>query len=103
MNDKRSNPKSSAFCATGVHTAPRPGGTARIQHAQNVRIIRVMCSGRVEPTFVLKALSLGADGVMIAGCHPASATTLSELQGQRRYEMLMHTCGRWASRKSAFA
>jgi F420-non-reducing hydrogenase iron-sulfur subunit len=45
-------------------------GTARTKCSPNVRIVRVMCSGRVEPTFVLKALELGADGVLILGCHP---------------------------------
>jgi F420-non-reducing hydrogenase iron-sulfur subunit len=45
-------------------------GSARIKYAPNVRIIRVMCSGRVDPSFVFKALAEGADGVMIAGCHP---------------------------------
>jgi F420-non-reducing hydrogenase iron-sulfur subunit len=41
-----------------------------MKYASNVRIIRVMCSGRIEPTFVLEAFRLGADGVMICGCHP---------------------------------
>jgi len=45
-------------------------GTARISYAPNLRIVRVMCSGRVEPSFVLEALRSGADGVLIAGCHP---------------------------------
>jgi F420-non-reducing hydrogenase iron-sulfur subunit len=45
-------------------------GTARTKCSPNVRIVRVMCSGRVEPTFILKALELGADGVLILGCHP---------------------------------
>ena len=45
-------------------------GTSRRKYAPNVRIIRVMCSGRVEPMFVLKALQSGADGVLISGCHP---------------------------------
>jgi F420-non-reducing hydrogenase iron-sulfur subunit len=44
-------------------------GTARINYAPNLRIVRVMCSGRVEPEFVLEALRSGADGVLIAGCH----------------------------------
>ena len=42
---------------------------ARVKYEPNVRMIRVMCSGRVDPTFVLKALAMGADGVMILGCH----------------------------------
>ena len=45
-------------------------GTARIKYPPNVRLIRLMCSGRLDPTFVLKALAGGADGVMITGCHP---------------------------------
>lgn len=45
-------------------------GTSRIKSAPNVRSLRVMCSGRVDPTFVLKAFQLGADGVLVLGCHP---------------------------------
>ncbi len=45
-------------------------GTSRMKYAPNVRVIRVMCSGRVEPAFVLKAFKEGADGVLICGCHP---------------------------------
>jgi F420-non-reducing hydrogenase iron-sulfur subunit len=45
-------------------------GTARIKYASNVRIIRVMCSARVEPAFILKAFQSGADGVLVLGCHP---------------------------------
>ncbi len=45
-------------------------GTSRLQYPTNIDIIRVMCSGRVDPTFVLKAFQLGADGVLICGCHP---------------------------------
>jgi F420-non-reducing hydrogenase iron-sulfur subunit len=45
-------------------------GTARLQYAPNVSIIRVNCSGRVDPSFILKAFSEGADGVLVAGCHP---------------------------------
>jgi len=45
-------------------------GTSRIQYPPNVKIIRVMCSGRVNPVFVLNALQEGMDGVIIGGCHP---------------------------------
>lgn len=45
-------------------------GTSRIKCAPNVRTIRVMCSGRVEPSFILKAFQAGADGVLVLGCHP---------------------------------
>ena len=44
-------------------------GTARKKYAPNVRVVRVMCSGRVDPTFVLRAFRAGADGVLICGCH----------------------------------
>jgi F420-non-reducing hydrogenase iron-sulfur subunit len=45
-------------------------GTSRFEYPTNVRIVRVMCTGRIDPTFVLEALRSGADGVIIAGCHP---------------------------------
>ena len=45
-------------------------GTSRIQYRPNIRIIRVMCSARVDPTFIVKALVQGADGVLVCGCHP---------------------------------
>ena len=45
-------------------------GTARIHYAPNLRVVRVMCSGRVDPSFIMEALRCGADGVLIAGCHP---------------------------------
>ena len=45
-------------------------GTSRIQYPPNVKVIRVMCSGRVNPLFILKALRLGVDGVLVSGCHP---------------------------------
>jgi len=45
-------------------------GVSRMKSAPNLRIIRVMCSGRVDPSFVLRAFQLGADGVLVAGCHP---------------------------------
>jgi len=44
-------------------------GVSRIQYPPNIRIIRVMCSGRIDPTFILEAFKDGADGVLIAGCH----------------------------------
>jgi len=45
-------------------------GTSRVQYPPNVRIIRVMCSSRISPLFVLRAFREGADGVLISGCHP---------------------------------
>ena len=45
-------------------------GTSRTKYPPNIRVIRVPCSGRVDPLFILKALRLGFDGVLVAGCHP---------------------------------
>ncbi len=52
-------------------------GTSRFQYAPNLRIIRVMCSGRVDPSLVLKALRNGADGVLVSGCHPSDCHYIS--------------------------
>lgn len=65
-------PKIVAFCCNWCSYAGADlAGTSRLQYPPNVRIIRVMCSGRVDPSFVLRAFALGADGVIVAGCHPA--------------------------------
>ena len=65
-------PRIVAFCCNWCSYAGTDlAGTTRLQYPPNVRIIRVMCSGRVDPAFVLKAFELGADGVLVAGCHPA--------------------------------
>jgi coenzyme F420-reducing hydrogenase delta subunit len=45
-------------------------GTARTSYPSNVKVIRVMCSGRMNPAFVINALQQGADGVLVSGCHP---------------------------------
>jgi F420-non-reducing hydrogenase iron-sulfur subunit len=58
------------FCNWCTYLATDLAGTSRMKYAPNVRIIRVMCSGRVDPQFVLQAFAQGADGVLIGGCHP---------------------------------
>lgn len=64
-------------------------GTARVKYAPNVRLIRMMCSGRLDPTFVMKAFSNGADGVMITGCHPGECHYLDQnYKALRRYLLL---------------
>lgn len=45
-------------------------GTSRVAYPPNVRVVRVMCTGRIDPIFVLRALTSGADGVLVSGCHP---------------------------------
>ncbi len=63
-------PKIIAFaCNWCSYCAADLAGTSRMQYPANVRIIRVMCSGMVNPMYVLKALEKGTDGVLIAGCH----------------------------------
>ncbi|MCJ7511413.1 MAG: hydrogenase iron-sulfur subunit [Anaerolineales bacterium] len=86
-------PKIVAFlCNWCSYRAADLAGTSRIKYEPNVRMIRVMCSGRVDPTFVLKAFALGADGVMIAGCHPGECHYLEQnYKAMRRYHLLRHT------------
>jgi F420-non-reducing hydrogenase iron-sulfur subunit len=93
MAEERFEPKIVAFlCNWCSYRAADLAGTARITYAPNMRMLRVMCSGRVDPQFVLKALSLGADGVMIAGCHPGECHYLEQnYKTMRRYAMLKHT------------
>lgn len=66
-------------------------GTARMEYDTAVRPIRVMCSGRVEPSFVLKAFSEGADAVLIAGCHvPSDCHYISgNFKAKQRHETFM--------------
>ncbi|MDA8131841.1 MAG: hydrogenase iron-sulfur subunit [Elusimicrobia bacterium] len=58
------------FCNWCTYTAADLAGVSRLKYAPNVRVIRVMCSGRVDPQFVLEAFAKGADGVLLGGCHP---------------------------------
>lgn len=58
------------FCNWCTYTAADLAGTARMTYAPNARVVRVMCSGRLDPQFILMALREGADGVLIGGCHP---------------------------------
>ena len=64
-------------------------GTSRMKYAPNVRIVRLMCSGRAEPALIVAALKNGADGVLIAGCHPGDCHyTDGNLKTQRRIPLL---------------
>ena len=69
-------------------------GTSRIKYPPNIRLIRMMCSGRLDPTFVLKALSGGADGVLITGCHPGECHYQEQnYKALRRYLLLRRVLG----------
>ena len=64
-------------------------GTSRIQYPPNLKAIRVMCSGRVNPIFVINALQQGADGVLIGGCHPGDCHyERGNFIARRRYAIL---------------
>jgi F420-non-reducing hydrogenase iron-sulfur subunit len=67
-------------------------GTARMKYPPNIRLIRLMCSGRLDPTFVLKAFSGGADGVLITGCHPGECHYIEQnYKALRRFILLQRT------------
>jgi F420-non-reducing hydrogenase iron-sulfur subunit len=77
------------LCNWCAYTGADLAGTSRMKYAANVRIIRVMCSGRIEPTFVLEAFREGADGVLICGCHPGDCHYQSgNYKCLRRYHLL---------------
>lgn len=79
-------------CNWCSYRAADMAGTSRIKYPPNVRLIRLMCSGRVDPTFVLKALADGADGVLIAGCHPGDCHYLEQnYKALRRHRLLQRT------------
>jgi len=60
-------------------------GVSRIQYPPNLRIIRVMCSGRIDPAFILEAFRSGADGVLLSGCHPGDCHYIAgNYKAQRR-------------------
>ena len=60
----------SFLCNWCSYTGADLAGTSRMKYTTNIRIVRIMCSGRVDPTFIMKAFRQGADGVLICGCHP---------------------------------
>ena len=64
-------------------------GTTRLKYAPNVRLVRLMCSGRIDPTFVMKALSGGADGVLITGCHPGECHYIKQNYKALRRHLLL--------------
>ncbi len=67
-------------------------GTARTKYPPNVRLIRLMCSGRLDPTFVLKAFAEGADAVMVSGCHPGECHYIEQnYKALRQFQLLQRT------------
>lgn len=77
------------FCNWCTYLAADLAGTSRMKYAPNTRVIRVMCSGRVDPQFVLDAFAKGADGVLIGGCHPGDCHYQEgNYKALRRYHLL---------------
>lgn len=77
------------FCNWCTYTAADLAGVSRLKYASNVRVIRLMCSGRVDPQFILDALSRGADGVLIGGCHPGDCHYVEgNYKMLRRFQLL---------------
>jgi F420-non-reducing hydrogenase iron-sulfur subunit len=77
------------FCNWCTYLAADLAGSSRLKYAPNVRVIRVMCSGRIDPQFVLEAFARGADGVLIGGCHPGDCHYQEgNYKALRRYHML---------------
>ena len=90
MDDNEFEPTIVAFlCNWCTYTAADLAGTSRLVYPANVKIIRMMCSGMVDPKFVLKALLEGADGVLIGGCWPGDCHYINgNLKARRRIALL---------------
>ena len=83
-------PKIVAFlCNWCSYAGADLAGTSRIQYPPNVRIIRVPCSGRVNPFFILSSLQKGVDGVLVSGCHPGECHYLTgNYSARRKFSLL---------------
>jgi F420-non-reducing hydrogenase iron-sulfur subunit len=76
-------------CNWCSYRAADMAGTARMKYAPNVRLIRLMCSGRLDPTFVFKAFAGGADAVLISGCHPGDCHYINQnYKAMRRFHLM---------------
>jgi F420-non-reducing hydrogenase iron-sulfur subunit len=80
-------PRIAAFvCNWCTYTGADLAGTSRLHMASNVRIIRLPCTGRIDPLFIIKAFERGADGVIVSGCHPADCHyTSGNYHARRRF------------------
>jgi F420-non-reducing hydrogenase iron-sulfur subunit len=76
-------------CNWCSYRAADMAGTARMKYAPNVRLTRLMCSGRLDPTFVFKALAGGADAVLVSGCHPGDCHYVNQnYKAMRRFHLM---------------
>ncbi len=73
-------------CNWCSYRAADMAGIGRMKYAPNIRLIRLMCSGRLDPTFVFKAFAGGADAVLVSGCHPGDCHYINQnYKAMRRY------------------
>jgi len=76
-------------CNWCSYRAADMAGTARMKYSPNVRLIRLMCSGRFDPTFAFQAFANGADGVLVSGCHPGDCHYINQNYKMLRRFLLM--------------
>ncbi len=82
-------PKILAFCCNWcAYSGADLAGTSRLQYPPNVKIVRVMCSGRIDPGHIFRAFETGVDGILVAGCHPGECHYIS---GNERAEERVET------------
>jgi len=87
MNERRWEPRIVAFvCNWCTYAGADLAGTSRIEYQPNVRLIKLPCTGRIDPHFIVKAFEQGADGVIVSGCHPGDCHyTSGNYYARRRY------------------
>ena len=79
-------------CNWCSYRAADMAGMSRMKYPANIRLIRLMCSGRLDPTFVLKAFASGADGVLVTGCHPGDCHYIEQnYKALRRFILMQRT------------
>jgi F420-non-reducing hydrogenase iron-sulfur subunit len=77
------------FCNWCTYTAADLAGTSRLSYPSNIRIVRMMCSGMVDPKYIIKALLEGADGVLVSGCNPGDCHYINgNYKARRRIKLL---------------
>ena len=91
------------FCNWCTYTAADLAGVSRMKYAPNIRVIRLMCSGRLDPQFVMAAFAGGADGVLIGGCHPGDCHYVEgNYKALRRVRLLERMLGDLGIEKDRF-
>jgi coenzyme F420-reducing hydrogenase delta subunit len=88
--EKKWEPKIVAFlCNWCSYAGADLAGVSRFQYSSNIRVIRIPCSGRVNPLYIIKALQHGVDGVLVSGCHPGDCHYISgNLVARRKFALL---------------